>query len=122
MSFRPLVDQLAIEVNTAVGRRRAIRFPEIGHDRLPGREPLQFVQRHGEPIGPDVFAKGEKGAMFSQIIDRRPDALIDLDLLDARVALDVKNALALQQIVIEFLSPADIEDRVRLAVELSDFR
>jgi hypothetical protein len=74
------------------------------------------MQRHGEPIGPDVFAKGKKDAMFSQIINRRPDALIDLDLLDTRVALDVKNMLALPQIVIEYLSPADIEDRVRLAI------
>ncbi len=48
--------------------------------------------------------------------------MIDLDLLDARVALDVKNALALQQIVVELLSSADVEDRVRLAVELLDFR
>ena len=50
------------------------------------------------------------------------DALIDLDLLDTRVAFDVKNALALQQIVIEFLSPADIEDGVGFAVKLADFR
>ena len=44
MSFKPLVDQLATEVKTARGRRRAIRFPEIGHDRLAGRQPFQFVQ------------------------------------------------------------------------------
>ncbi len=48
--------------------------------------------------------------------------MIDFDLLNPGIAFDVKNALALQQIVIEFLSPADVEDGVRFAVELLDFR
>ena len=41
--------------------------------------------------------------MSSQIFDCRFYSLIDLDLLNARIALDVKNAIGNEQIVIKFL-------------------
>ncbi len=58
--------------------------------------------------------------MSSQIIDRRSYALIDLDLFNARIALDVKNAIGSEQIVVEFLRAADVQDGVRFSIELSD--
>ena len=42
-------------------------------------------------------------------------------MLHARIALDVKNAIAHEQIVVEFLRAADIQDRVGFAIELPDF-
>ncbi len=56
--------------------------------------------------------------MLPEIIDRRLRALIDLDLLHARIALDVENRVTLAQIIIELLGAADVENGVRLDVEL----
>ena len=47
-------------------------------------------------------------------------ALIDFDLLHARIGLHVNQSLAQQQIFIELLRSADVEDRVRLAIQLDD--
>jgi hypothetical protein len=63
-----------------------------------------------------VFAKGEEGMMSSQILNCRFHALIDLDLLDAGIALDVQNAIGNEEIVVEFLCAADVQDGVRFAV------
>ena len=78
------------------------------------------MRRHGKTSRPDVFAKSEKRVMPSQIINCRFDALVDLDLLDARVALDVENAIALKQIVVELLRAANVQDRIRFAIKLTD--
>jgi len=59
--------------------------------------------------------------MPSQIIDRRFYFLVDLDLFNAGIALDVKNAIGNKQVVIEFLRAANVEDCVRIAIELPDF-
>ena len=59
--------------------------------------------------------------MPSEIFDCRFDSLVDLDLLNAGIALDVKNAVGNQQIVVELLRAANVQDRVSLAIELPDF-
>jgi len=59
--------------------------------------------------------------MPPQICDCRFYALVDLDLLNARVALDVKNAIGNQQVVIKFLRPANVQDCICLAIQLLDF-
>src|SRR5205823_9429926 len=55
------------------------------------------------------------------IVDCRSFALIDLDLFDARVALDINDPIAFEQVVIELLRSANVQDRVRLAIKLPDF-
>ena len=50
-------------------RRRALRFPKVGHDRLPGWKPLQSMEWHRKLFRSDVFAKGKKGMMSFEIID-----------------------------------------------------
>ena len=42
-------------------------------------------------------------------------ALVHLDLLDGGVALDVDDALAAQEVVVEFVRAADVEQRVGVA-------
>ena len=76
--------------------------------------------RHRKSFGADVFAKGEEGMMSPQILLCRFHALVDLDLLHAGIALDVENAIAREQVVVEFLCAADVQDRVGLAIKLLD--
>ena len=72
ISFRPLVDQLAMEVKTAAGQGTAIGFPEIGHDRLARRKPFQIRgSAPGNRFVPDIFAEGEERVMAAQIFDGR---------------------------------------------------
>ena len=56
----------------------------------------------------------------SQILDRRFYPLIDLDLLDARIAFDVENAIACEQVVVEFLRAADVQNGVGFAIEFAN--
>ncbi len=79
------------------------------------------MKRYREFFGTDVFAKSEKRVVSPEIINRGTLALIDFDLLHARVAFDVENAIAREQVVIEFLRAADIQDRISFAVKLPDF-
>jgi hypothetical protein len=51
------------------------------------------VRRNWKTFRADVFAKCEERPMPPQIIDRRFYALVDLDLFNARITLDVKNAI-----------------------------
>ena len=94
MSFNPLVDQLAIEVNTAAVGRASACFPKIGHDRLASRKPLECRAKEREILCADVFAKSKQRVMRAQIIDGRSLALIDFDLLNARITLDVEDSVA----------------------------
>ena len=78
------------------------------------------MRRNGKSLRANVFAKGEKRVMPAEIPARGRVAFVDLDLLHAGIAFDVKNAVALQQVVIEFLAPANIEDGIGVPVELPD--
>ena len=98
-----------------------IRFPQIGHNRLPRRQPVQTVSRDGKLFRADVFAEGKERAMTAEIIDCRSCSLVDLDLLNAGIALHVKDAIAFRQIFIEFLGAANIQDRVGIRIQLTDF-
>jgi len=71
-------------------------------------------------FGADVFTKSEEATMSPQILLCRFHALIDLDLLDAGIALDVQNAIGNKEVIVEFLCAADIQDRVRFAIKLSN--
>jgi len=48
-----------------------------------------------------------------QIFDCRLYAFVDLDLFNTGVALDVENAIGNEQIVIELLRAANVQDCVR---------
>ena len=121
MSFNPLVDQLATDVKTAAREGERARFPKIGHDWLPRRQPLESVHRHRKIFRPDIFAESEKRVMPPQIFDRRFYAFVDLDLFNAWIAFDVENAIAREQIVVEFLRAANVQDGVGFAIKLPDF-
>src|SRR6266550_4006448 len=69
---------------------------------------------------PDVFAECEKRVMSPQIFDCRFHAFVDLDLFNTGVALDVKNAVGNEQVVVEFLGATDVQDCVRIAIQLPD--
>jgi hypothetical protein len=101
--------------------RRARGFPKIGHHWLPCRQPFEPMQGHRKILRPDVFAECKKCAMPSQILDCRFHPYVDLNLLNAGVALDVKNAVGNKQIVIKFLRTTNVQDCVRIAIELPDF-
>ena len=58
--------------------------------------------------------------MTAEISACAGDAFVHLDLLDARIAFDVENAVALEQVVVELLRSANIQDRIRVPVELAD--
>src|SRR6266496_2321838 len=88
--------------------RKPICSPQIGHYRLPRWEPVESVRWYGEAFRPNVFAKGKKRAMPSQIFDCGFYFLVDLDLLNTGVALDIKNAIGNEQVVIKFLRAANI--------------
>lgn len=59
--------------------------------------------------------------MPPQIFDCRFYFLVDLDLLNAGVALDVKNAIGNEQVVIKFLRPTNVQDCIGLAIQLLNF-
>src|ERR1051325_6245538 len=59
--------------------------------------------------------------MTPQILDCRFHAFVDLDLLNAGVAFDVKNAIRSEQIVIELLRATNVQDGVGIPIELPDF-
>src|SRR5205823_4176343 len=69
----------------------------------------------------DVFAEGEKSVVAVQIFERRFDALINLDLLNSRIAFDIENAIVHQQVFIEFLGAADVQNGVSVAIKFSNF-
>src|SRR5204862_4546029 len=93
------------------GRRRtAIGFPEISDDGLARRQPLQVMGGNRETFSPDVFAEAEQRVVALQILDRGFVALVDFDLFYSGIALDVDDAIAREQVGIEFLGAADVED------------
>ncbi len=51
------------------------------------------MQRHRESFRSDIFTECKKCAMPPQVLDCRFHAFVDLDLLDAGVALDVQDAV-----------------------------
>ena len=55
-----------------------------------------------------------------QIIDGRSYTLVDLDLLNPWIALNIEDAIACEQIVIKFLCAANVQDRVGVAIKLSN--
>ena len=59
--------------------------------------------------------------MLSQVFDGGFVSLIDLDLLYARIALDLKEAIAFSQVVVQFLRAANIENGIGIAIELANF-
>ena len=122
MSFRPLVDQLAMEVKTdaAAGARRVFQKSVTTGCRVGSHRSL--CSGTGKRSVPMFSPKVKSARCLLQVIDRRADSFVDFDLLHARVALDVKNVVALEQIVVEFLGAADVKDRVRLEIKLPDFR
>src|ERR1700730_12769763 len=76
--------------------RGSICFPKIGHHRLPRRQPFETARGNRKTFGADILAESEKRVVPAQIIDCRFYALVDLDLLNAGIALDVQNALVCQ--------------------------
>jgi len=54
---------------------------------------IEAMQRHWKIFRPDIFAEGKKCAMPPQILDCRFHSFVDLDLLNAGVALDVQDAV-----------------------------
>ena len=57
----------------------------------------------------------------TQVVDCRSYVFVDLDLFNARIAFDVNDPIALEQVVIEFLRAADVQDGVGFAIKLPDF-
>ena len=58
--------------------------------------------------------------MSFQVVDCRSYVFVDLDLFDPWIAFDVNDPIALEQIVIEFLRAANVQNRVGLAIKLTD--
>ena len=79
------------------------------------------MQRNRKIVCPDVFAECEKRVVPSQIFDCRFYAFVDLDLFNTGVALDIKNAIGNEQVVVEFLRATNVQDGVRISIELPDF-
>ena len=50
-----------------------------------------------------------------------PFIFVDFDLLHTGIALDINNAFARKQVLVELVRAANVQDRVSLTVELDDF-
>ena len=59
--------------------------------------------------------------MSPEIVYCRLNTLIDLYLFNAWIALDVKNSIARQQIIIELLRATDIQNRIGGFIKLTNF-
>src|SRR5437588_8278754 len=59
--------------------------------------------------------------MSPEIVYCRLNTLIDLYLFNAWIALDVKNSIARQQIIIELLRATDIQNRIGRFIKLTNF-
>src|SRR6478672_4098266 len=80
------------------------------------------MQGHRELLGANAFSKSEKRAVFAQVLDGRTNSFVDLDLFDAGITLDIKDAVTLEQVIIEFLGSANVKDRVGFPVKLLNFQ
>src|SRR5206468_3853369 len=96
-------------------------FPKICDHWLSCGQPFESMQRNWKIVCSYVFAECEKRVMPLQIFDCRLYAFIDLDLFNAGIALDVKNAIGNEQVVVEFLGATDVQDCICIAIELPDF-
>ena len=68
----------------------------------------------------DVLAESKERVMPSEIIDCRLNTLVDLYLFNPRIALDIENSVTRQQVVIEFLCAANIQNRIGRFIKLTD--
>ena len=59
--------------------------------------------------------------MSLQIINCRSYTFVDLDLFNAGIALDVKDAIGNEQVLVEFLRAANVQDRIGIPIELTNF-
>ena len=109
-----------MEVNRAPGggASSARRPPKVRDHRLAGRQPIDAVQRHGKLRLADALAESEASAVPAQKFGRGSIARVHLDLLDGRVAFHVNDALATQQIVVEFMRAANVEQGVGPGVQI----
>ena len=79
------------------------------------------MSRNRKGIAADILPESEKRMVAAKIFDGRFYPLIDFDLFHAGVAFDVKNAIAREQVVVELLRAADIQDGIGVAIKLADF-
>ena len=98
-----------------------MRSPKIGDNGLSCWEPMQSVDRDGKLFRPDDFAKSKEGEMSPEIIDCRLNTLVDLYLFNTWIALYIEDAIAGEQIFIEFLRAANIQNRISRLIKLTDF-
>src|SRR5205807_10157475 len=96
-------------------------LPKVGYDRLPCREPLHSVDRDRKLFRPDVFSKSKQCVMPPEIVDCRLNTLIDFYLFNAWIALDIKNSITREYIVIELLRATDIQNRIDRLIKLTNF-
>src|ERR1700710_1995697 len=108
MSLRLLVFQLAMEGKTASAGGGGA-----------GGQPAVAVEGDGEGGGADAFAEGEEGTVLAEVGDGVGVAVVDLDLLHAGVALEVDEVLAVEEVLVDFLGAADVEDGVGGADQLA---
>src|SRR3954463_4103651 len=74
----------------------------------------------GETVCADVLSESEQGVVAPKIFEGFLVALVDFDLFDRRIAFDVKNPFAGEQVRIELLRPANVQDRVGFAIQLAN--
>src|SRR3954452_6232543 len=74
----------------------------------------------GETVCADGLSESEQGVVAPEIFEGFLIALVDFDLFDGRIAFDVKNPFAGEQVRIEFLRPAHIQDRVGFPIKLAN--
>ena len=82
--------------------------------------PFESVRWNRKTFCADVFTKREKRVVPAEVVDRRSYTFINLDLFNARIAFNINDPIALQQIVIELLRSANIKDRVGVAIKLAN--
>ena len=58
--------------------------------------------------------------MSFEVVDGGLNSLIDFDLFHTWIALDIKNAIARKQIVVKFLSAADVENGIGRFIKLTN--
>src|SRR6266487_188001 len=101
-------------------RLRMTCLPQINHDWLSCGQPLEPICRNWKIFRADIFTEREQRVMSPQIIEGRFYTLVDLDLLNPWIAFNIKNTIRRKQVVVEFLRTADVQDRVGIAIKLSN--
>ena len=107
----------------AAGRRAKFRAPEITHDRLTRGDEFELLRRRQIAVGiADVFAEGEKRAVWREEVQRLLHAVVQFDLELHRIGLDIHEPPGRGMLRQRHGAAMEIDDVVRLRKQRAELR